>query len=69
MAITITELADKKIFDIMKKSSSEEYFLRISLRSGGCSGFSYDFSFVEEAGDGDRVFLFERIKVCIDKKS
>lgn len=69
MAITITEFADKKIFDIMKRSDSEDHFLRISLKSGGCSGFSYDFSFAEEAGDGDRVFLFEKIKVCIDRKS
>jgi len=69
MPITMTDFADERIYELMKRSKSEEGFLKISLKSGGCSGFSYNFDFTEDPAEGDKVFEFERTKVCIDKKS
>lgn len=69
MPITITKFADERIYELMKRSGSEEGFLRISLKSGGCSGFSYNFDFTLKGSLDDKIFEFERTKVCIDKKS
>ena len=37
--------------------------------SGGCSGLSYIFDMVDAPEEDDKIFEFEDIKVCIDRKS
>ena len=69
MAITMTDLAIDRIEDLMKRTQCEDCFLRIGLKSGGCSGLSYDIDFTKEATEFDKTFEFNSIKVCIDKKS
>ena len=69
MAITITEFAEEKISEIMSRSDSQESYLRIGLRSGGCSGFSYDFDFVSEPMEDDKIFSFDKLKICVERKS
>ena len=69
MAITITEFAEDRIYNLMRRSESQDYYLRVGLRSGGCSGFSYDFSFVKTPDDLDKIFEFNKVKICVDKKS
>ena len=71
MSIKMTDFAVEKVSDMMRKSGFEtaDSFLKVGLRGGGCSGYTYDFSFVEEASDTDRVFTFGDLSVCIDKKS
>ena len=65
MAITMTDLAIDRIQELMKRSQSEDSYLRIGLKSGGCSGLSYIFDFVSEITKFDKVFEFGLIKVCI----
>lgn len=69
MSITITKFAENKIFNLMNNHGPDTTYLRIGVKGGGCSGLSYVFDFVLNAEDSDRVFDFENIKVCIDKKS
>jgi iron-sulfur cluster assembly protein len=69
MAITMTDFAIDRIQELMQRSQSEDSYLRVGLKSGGCSGLSYIFDFVSEATEFDRVFEFGPIKICIDKKS
>ena len=69
MSITITEFAADRISNLMKKMSMEGGHLRISLRSGGCSGFSYNFDFVDEPEEHDKALELFGLNVCIDKKS
>tara|TARA_A100001011_G_scaffold260725_1_gene269223 strand:- start:748 stop:1074 length:327 start_codon:yes stop_codon:yes gene_type:complete len=69
MAITITEFAEEKISEIMSRSDSQESYLRIGLRSGGCSGFSYDFDFASEPMEDDKIFSFDKLKICVERKS
>jgi len=68
MAITITELAKTRISATMP---TPESYLRIGLQGGGCSGFSYDFEFIEEDNvpTTAKKFNFGKVKVCIDMKS
>ena len=69
MAITMTDLAIERISAMMPTSES---YLRIGLKAGGCSGFSYDFEFIENEKDllpADRKIFFKGVNVCIDAKS
>lgn len=69
MSITITDFAAEKICSLMKKTQCEEHLLRVGLSGGGCSGYTYSFEFIPEALESDKVFDFDNIKICIDKKS
>ena len=69
MAITMTDFAVQKIFGIMNKRQAPTQYLRIGLKSGGCSGFMYSYDFIETPEEKDKVFDFGEVKICIDIKS
>lgn len=43
--------------------------IRLGVRTSGCSGMAYVLEYVDELGDEDQVFEFDRVKVVIDPKS
>tara|TARA_Y100000310_G_scaffold69533_1_gene65054 strand:- start:1808 stop:2122 length:315 start_codon:yes stop_codon:yes gene_type:complete len=63
--ISLTESA----IEYLKKSIESEDLVRVSVVGGGCSGFSYDLSIVEEYHDNDIVHEQGGIKICLDPKS
>ena len=69
MAITMTDFAIQKVSEIMKMRQTPDHCLRISLKSGGCSGFKYSSDFVVQPQERDKIFEFGELKVCIDIKS
>ena len=71
MAITMTEFAIERISAMLCRNQMtvDEAYLRIGLRSGGCSGYSYLFEFTNEPTEHDKVLQFDDLKICIDKKS
>lgn len=71
MAITITEFAIEKISEMIKKESKKNSvnYLRIGLKSGGCSGYSYIFKLTDTHDENDKILEFDQLKICIDKKS
>ncbi|MBS1730483.1 MAG: iron-sulfur cluster assembly accessory protein [Bacteroidetes bacterium] len=70
-AIIISDGAKKRALELMEKAgfSPEQYFLRVGVTSGGCSGLSYllDFDNVEKTGD--QVFQSNGMKIVTDMKS
>lgn len=44
-------------------------FIRVGVKSGGCSGLSYDLSFDTELQENDQEFEDNDVKVVIEKKS
>jgi iron-sulfur cluster assembly protein len=44
-------------------------FIRVGVKSGGCSGLSYDLSFDTKLQDNDQEFEDNDVKVVIEKKS
>ena len=46
-----------------------EFGLRVGVKGGGCSGFSYTLAFDAEPREGDRVIDKDGIKVFVDNKS
>jgi len=69
MAITMTDFAVRKVSQIMKERQTSDHYLRISLKSGGCSGFMYSYDFISEPEEKDKVFDFGAVKICVDMKS
>ena len=62
--IEFTEEANKQIAKIISEQGNNYYF-RISVQGGGCSGFKYNFSFVNQIESDDVVFN----KTIIDTNS
>ena len=56
--LTITESAASKIKEVIAEEGNPNLKLRMFVQGGGCSGFSYGFTFDEEQGEDD--FAVER---------
>jgi iron-sulfur cluster assembly protein len=69
MAVSISERGASELRRIMKEQNSEDLFLRMSLKGGGCSGFNYFLDFAREPGNFDLTFESNGLKIVIDKKS
>lgn len=68
--ITISEKAKNRISQLMlEQSFDNNYFLRVGVESGGCSGLSYKLDFDNLMKQGDETFEFEGVKVVTDKRS
>ncbi len=68
--ITITDKAKNKIDDLMQDSElGSDYFLRVSVKGGGCSGLSYNLDFDNEEKTGDQFFEDRGIRIALDMKS
>jgi iron-sulfur cluster assembly protein len=71
MAITLTETAAREISTIMEqqKLDAEKTRLRVGVKGGGCSGFSYLLDLTEQEKETDELFELNGIKVVCDPKS
>lgn len=68
--IVVTENAAKKIIHLKEEDkASADSFLRVRVKKGGCSGFSYSMDFDTQSGDKDKVFESNGAKVVIDDQS
>lgn len=69
--IAISEAAGTRIKDMLaaEREQNPNLFLRIGVREGGCSGFSYSMGFDDEQASDDQVFDINGLKVVVDKSS
>ena len=67
--IQITESAQAKIQDILAEENNPNLKLRTFVQGGGCSGFSYGFTFDEEQNDDDFEFPLGEAKMLVDAMS
>ena len=69
MGVTLTDSAVSKVYDLLNKEAEPGMRLRISVKSGGCSGFSYDMFFDTDLDVRDEVFSFDTVQVVCDAES
>jgi iron-sulfur cluster assembly protein len=72
MAITLTEKAAAEIKKIVTEQGlpEQETRLRVGVKGGGCSGFSYMLDLTEEpAGESDEELDSQGVKILCDSKS
>jgi iron-sulfur cluster assembly protein len=68
--IYISDKAKARVEKLMADDGmSEEYFVRVSVVSGGCSGLSYKMDFDHELRAGDQVFEDKGMRLVTDRKS
>ncbi len=68
--VFVADSAKEKIQEIRShKEMGDDYFIRVSVTSGGCSGLSYSLDFDNEAQPNDQVFEDNGIRVVTDLKS
>ena len=69
--IKVSPSAQEKVSQLMREEgfNPTQDFVRVGVKSGGCSGLSYDLSFDNSKSDQDRLFEDNRVKILVDKKS
>lgn len=68
--IQISESAAKRIQNLKaEENRSNEHFLRVFVKKGGCSGMSYKMDFDSEVKADDKVFEQFNTKVVVDNSS
>lgn len=69
--IKVSETAKKKVIELMQEDGYNPTtdYVRVGVKSGGCSGLSYDLKFDKENQEDDKVFMDNDVKIIVDKKS
>ena len=69
--INVSPDAQKKVSQLMREEgfNPTDDFVRVGVKSGGCSGLSYDLSFDNAKSEQDHLFEDNQVKILVDKKS
>ncbi|MCX7877226.1 MAG: iron-sulfur cluster assembly accessory protein [Ignavibacteria bacterium] len=68
--ISLTPKAVNEVKKIKSENNiSDEFALRVGVKGGGCSGFTYTLGFDSDIKDTDRKFEFDGVLVVVDWKS
>ncbi|MDG1760646.1 MAG: iron-sulfur cluster assembly accessory protein [Flavobacteriaceae bacterium] len=69
--IKVSDSAKERVEQLMKEGgyNIQHDFVRVGVKSGGCSGLSYELSFDQKKQENDKVFEDNMIKIAVDKKS
>jgi iron-sulfur cluster assembly protein len=69
--IKVAETAKQKVSVLMREEGfdpSSDY-VRVGVKSGGCSGLSYELKFDNNLQEEDKLFEDNQVKILVDKKS
>jgi iron-sulfur cluster assembly protein len=69
--IKVSDTAKKKVVELMTDDGFDAAtdFVRVGVKSGGCSGLSYDLTFDNKQAENDKLFEENNVKIIVDKKS
>lgn len=69
--IKVSETAKIRISQLMTEDGFNplQDFVRVGVKSGGCSGLSYDLKFDRDSNEGDKIFEDNEVRIIVDKKS
>lgn len=69
--IKVSDNAKKKVVQLMTDDgfNTTTDYVRVGVKSGGCSGLSYDLTFDNKQQENDKIFENNDIKIIVDKKS
>ena len=69
--IKVSDTASKKIVAMMQDDGFDaaKDYVRVGVKSGGCSWLSYELKFDKELTENDKVFEDNNIKIAVEKKS
>ena len=67
--ITLTGAAAAKVASLLAQEGNDELALRVAVRPGGCSGYSYEMYFDSDVASDDVLRQFGEVKVVVDPES
>ncbi|SDQ39935.1 iron-sulfur cluster assembly protein [Chryseobacterium soldanellicola] len=69
--IKVSDQAKEKAIQLMTEDGFKPFedYIRVGVKSGGCSGLEYVLKFDNQKTDTDQVFEDNNIKIIVDKKS
>lgn len=67
--IEFTQRAADKVRQLMQNEGNQALKLRVFITGGGCSGFSYGFTFDEEVAEDDAVVERDGVAMVVDALS
>jgi iron-sulfur cluster assembly accessory protein len=68
-AIVLTDTATSKVAELLEQEGNPELALRVAVRPGGCSGFSYEMFFDSDIASDDVKTSFGAVQVVVDPTS
>ncbi len=67
--ITVTDSAASKVKELLEEEDNSEMALRVAVRPGGCSGYSYEMFFDADSMDDDKTTEIGGVRVILDSAS
>ena len=67
--ISLTDAAAAKVASLLAQEGNDDLALRVAVRPGGCSGYSYEMFFDSDVATEDVVREFGAVKVVVDPES
>ena len=69
--IQVSETAKQKVISLMTEEGfdASKDFVRVGVKSGGCSGLSYELNLDNKKDEADKVFEDNNVRIIVDKKS
>jgi iron-sulfur cluster assembly accessory protein len=67
--IALTDSAASKVKELITAEGNDELSLRVAVRPGGCSGFSYEMFFDSDVATDDVTADYAGVKVVVDPSS
>ena len=68
--ITVSKNAKEKLIEYMSSPDNKnKKYVRVGVKSGGCSGLSYILDFDSKVNDNDKIIESNGVKLIIEKKS
>ena len=67
--VLATESAVSKLITLKAEQESQESFLRVGVKPGGCSGYSYEMFFDTDKFDGDVIEEYGEVNIVVDAQS
>ncbi|WP_405384966.1 HesB/IscA family protein [Maribacter sp. LLG6340-A2] len=69
--IQVSETAKQKVINLMTEEGFDatKDYVRVGVKSGGCSGLSYELNFDNKKDEADKVFEDNDVRIIVDKKS
>ena len=68
-AVIATDSAVKKLIELKAAEPGENSFLRMGVKPGGCSGYSYEMFFDTDKFEGDVIEEYQGVNIVVDGQS
>jgi iron-sulfur cluster assembly protein len=69
--IKVSDTAKNRVVSLMVEGgyNVDRDYVRVGVKSGGCSGLSYELRFDNKVADSDKIFEDNAVRIVVDKKS